>query len=181
MIDTIEFGKRINHRPIIVSIILSFLAGSLGLIGNIKISIISFLGVLFLLVCIYFPSYLSVLFGHWQLEKHGVSYYKMNSYRDKLKMIFFPNNVDFQFISYSQIKNFKVVEENSQYTLNDLLTIKPAKQSIFPWLRKPFFLQLELNKSEVKLDLSFDQLHDSKNTLFRLSNALVILSKNIKD
>ena len=49
MTDTIEFGKRINHRPLIVSFIGSFLVGGLGLTVNIKIAIISFLAVLFLL------------------------------------------------------------------------------------------------------------------------------------
>lgn len=179
MTDTIEFGKRINHRPLFVSFILSFLAGGLGLIVNIKISLLSFLAVLFLLLCVYFPMNLPTLYGHWQLENHGVSYYKMNSYRDKLKIILFPNEAEYQFISYSQIKDFKVIERDQQYSLENILTINPAKQSLLPWLRKPFFLKLFLNKSDATLDLSFDQLHDPKNTLFRLSNVLEILAKKI--
>lgn len=179
MTDTIEFGNRINHRPIIVSLVMSFFAGGLGLIANIKVSILSFLAVLFLLVCIYYPMNLPVLFDHWQLENHGISYYKMNSYRDKIKMILFPHQTDFQFISYSQIKSFKVIEGDQQYTLENILTINPAKQSIFPWLRKPFFLELEMHQNTAKLDLSSDQLHDSKNTLYRLSNVLDILSKKV--
>lgn len=180
MTDTIEFGKRINHRPIIVSLLVSFFFGGLGLIVNIKVAIISFLLVLFLLVCIYFPLNLPLLFGHWQLENHGISYYKMNSYRDKIKMILFPNQTDFQFISYSQIKNFQVIEEEKQYSVNDILTINPAKQSFLPWLRKPFFLELEMNHAETNLDLSFDQFHDPKNTLFRLSNVLTILAHKVE-
>ncbi|KRO00180.1 hypothetical protein [Companilactobacillus kimchiensis] len=179
MTDTIEFGKRINHRPITISLILSFIAGALGFITNIKISILSFLSVLFLLLCVYFPINLRTLFGHWQLENHGISYYKMNSYRDKLKLILFPNSVDFQFISFSQIKSFQVIERETTYSLSDILTIKPAKQSYFPWARKPFLLKLELNKSDIYLDLSFDQLHDSKNTLYRLSNVLKVLDQKI--
>lgn len=176
MIDTIEFGKKINHRPIIVSFLVSFLAGSVGLIANIKVSILSFLLVLFLLLCVYFPVLLPKLFGHWQLEKHGISYYKMNTYRDKLKLIFHPDQAEFQFISYSQIKGFQVHEENQQYSTADILTIKPAKQSIFPGLRKPFFLELELNQASTELDLSFDQLHDPQHTMYRLTNVLQILS-----
>lgn len=179
MTDTIEFGKRVNRRPIFISLILSFLAGGLGLIVNIKLSIISFLVVLFLLICVYYPTYLPKLFGHWQLENHGISYYKMNSYRDKLKMILFPDSVDFQFISYSQIKEFKVIESSQTFSISNLLTINPAKQSIWPWLRKKFYLHLILHKSTVDLDLSYDQLHDSKNTLFRLSNVLEILQNKI--
>lgn len=179
MTDTIEFGKRINHRPILVSFISGFCAGGLGLIANIKVSILSFLAVLFLLLCVYYPSNLPQLFGHWQLENHGISYYKMGSYRDKIKLILFPDRASFQFVSFSQIKNIEVIEQTSSYDLNNLLTIKPAKQSIFPWLRKPFYLKLNLNKSHVNLDLSYDQLHDSKNTLYRLSNALEIITKKI--
>jgi len=179
MTDTIEFGKRINHRPLTISLILSLLAGGLGFFANIKISIIAFLSVLFLLLCVYYPINLPDLFGHWQLEKHGVSYYKMNSYRDKLKIILHPDNAEFQFISYSQIKSFKVVERENKYSLTDILTIKPAKQSHFPWLRKPLYLELELNHSVVNLDVSWDQLHDSKNTLYRLTNALQVIDKNI--
>jgi len=177
MTDTIEFGKRINHRPILVSFILSICAGGLGLIANIKISLLSFLVVFVLLLCVYFPLNLHTLFGHWQLENHGISYYKMNSYRDRLKIILFPHNADFQFISYSQIKGFKVIERKKQYSSTDIFTIKPAKQSPLPCLRKPFFLKLELNKSTTDLDLAFDQLHDAHNTLFRLSNVLEILTK----
>lgn len=103
----------------------------------------------------------------------------MNSYRDKLKMIFAPNKVEFQFISYSQIKSVRVVTQDQKYSITDILTIKPDKQSVFPWLRKPFFLELELNKNTVNLDLSFDQVHDPHNTLFRISNALDILGKRI--
>ncbi|MQS98277.1 hypothetical protein FHL05_10460 [Lactobacillus halodurans] len=174
-----EFGKKINHRPIIVSLILSLIAGGLGLIANFKVSLALFFIMLFLCICVYFPIYLRDLFGHWQLENHGISYYKMDSYLDKLKMILFPKNVDFQFISYSQIKNFKVIEEDKDYSLENLLTIKPAKQSIFPWSRKPFFLKLELNQSEIDLDLSYDQLHDKQNALFRLATALKFLKQKI--
>lgn len=177
MTDTIEFGKRINHYPIFISFLISFLIGGLGAIINVKVAILSFLVVLFLLLCVYFPLNVPALFGHWQLENHGVSYYKMNSYWDKLKMIVLPDTVEFQFISYSQIKGFKIVEQNQTYSMRDLLTIKPAKQSVFPWLRKPFFLKLELNQSSVNLDLASDQRHDPNNTMFRLSNALNIINK----
>lgn len=179
MTDTIEFGKRINNRPILISFILSFIAGGLGLIANIKVSILSFLAVLFLLVCIYFPLNLPNLFGHWQLENHGFSYYKMNSYWEKIKFVLLPRQVDFQFISFSQIKDFEVIEQNEHFTLADILTINPAKQSIFPWLRKPFYLKLKLNKSHVNLNIAYDQRHDSKNTLYRLSNVLNILAQKI--
>lgn len=179
MTDTIEFGKRINYHPLFISFLLSFLAGGLGLIANIKLSVFLLLIVLFLLICIYFPQNLPHLFGHWQLEKHGISYYKMNNFRDKLRMILTPHNVDYQFISYSQIKSFKVIERDQTYSLNDILTINPAKQSIFPWLRQPFALILELNGSNVSLDLSYDQLHDPHNTLFRLTNVLKVLDKKV--
>jgi len=179
MINKIEFGKKINYRPLTLSLIISFFAGTLGLTVNIKISIISFFVVLFLLLCIYYPLNLKRLFGHWQLEKYGISYYKMNTYRDKLKIILFPNNTDFQFISYSQIKDFQIIESDNRYSITDLLTINPAKQSLILWNRKPFYLELELNNSNVNLDLSYDQLHDSKNTMFRLANALNIINKKI--
>lgn len=179
MLDTIEFGKKINHRPIIVSFLVSFLAGGLGLTVNMKVAILSFLVVLFLLLCVYYPLILPKLFGHWQLENHGISYYKMTNYRDKLNLILFPNQADFQFISYSQIKSYSVYEENEQYSSKNLLTIKPAKQSIFPWLRKPFFLRLNLNKTNADLDLSFDQLHDSQHTMYRLTNVLQVLDNKI--
>ncbi len=179
MTDTIEFGQRVNRRPLTVSLILSLLAGGLGFLANLKVSIISFLSVLFLLICVYYPIVLDNLFGHWQLEKHGVSYYKMNSYRDKIKIIMNPSSADFQFISYSQIKSIHVVERENKYSLADILTIKPAKQSHIPWLRKPLYLELELNHSNVELDVSWDQLHDPKNTLYRLTNALQVMEKNI--
>ncbi|APU71542.1 hypothetical protein BI355_1223 [Companilactobacillus crustorum] len=179
MTGTIAFGKTINHRPIIISIIFSLLSGGLGWIINLKVAIFSFLTILFLLLFIYYPANLEKLFGHWQLENHGISYYKMTSYPDRLKIVLFPDNIDYQFISYSQIKSFKVIEQDKLFSSADLLTIKPASQSILPWLRKPFFLELELNQSEIDLDLSYDQLHDSKNTLFRLSNALEVLNKKI--
>ncbi|MFH5810904.1 hypothetical protein [Companilactobacillus sp. FL22-1] len=179
MTTTIEFGKRINKRPIIVSFLVSFLAGALGLLVNLNLGISLFLLCLFLLLFVYYPINLPKLFSHWQLEKHGISYYKMDNYLDKLKMIFLPQQADFQFISYSQIKAFSIQEEAQNYTLKNILTIKPAKQSPFPWLRKPFFLELELNHATTKLDLSYDQLHDPKNTMFKVSNALDFLSKHI--
>lgn len=179
MTDTIEFGKRVNRRPLTISFILSFLAGGLGFLSNIKVSIIAFLIVLFLLLGIYYPLNVPALFGHWQLEKHGISYYKMNNYRDKLRMVCEPDKTDFQFISYSQIKGFQVVERDHKYNLTDLLTINPAKQSYLPWLRKPFYLELQLHHGVIKLDLSWDQLHDKNNTLYRLSNALQIINQKI--
>lgn len=179
MLDTIEFGKRINHRPIIVSFLVSFLAGALGLTTDIKTGILSFLIVLFLLLCVYFPINLPKLFGHWQLEKHGISYYKMTTYWDKLKLIILPNQADFQFISYSQVKDFSINEENNQFQSEDILKINPAKQSIFPWLRKPFFLKLNMNQTNAKLDLSFDQLHDPQHTMYRLNNAIQFLNTKI--
>lgn len=177
--NKIEFGKGINHRPLTVSVILSFLAGGLGLLVNIKFSVILFISIIIILILFYYPSYLLELFGHWQLEKHGISFYKMFTYRDKLKMILNPNDAEFQFISYSQIKSVQVVERDHKYTLADILTIKPAKQSYFPWLRKPFYLEIELNKGNIQLDLSWSQLHDPHNTMFSLSNALNIINNEI--
>lgn len=173
MTDTIEFGKRINHGPLIVSLITGIFVGGLGLTASIEVSILSFLAVLFLLLCIYFPLNLPKIFGHWQIEKHGISYYKMNSYWDKLKIILFPNRTEFQFISCSQIKGFTVIEREQKYDLNNILTINPAKQSFLP------FLRLEINQDQIDLDLSYNQFHDPKNTLFRLTNVLKKLEQKI--
>ncbi|WP_159102821.1 hypothetical protein [Companilactobacillus paralimentarius] len=46
-------------------------------------------------------------------------------------------------------------------------------------LRKPFYLVLDLNKGKILLDLSWDQQHDPKNTLYRVSNVLKIITEKI--
>ncbi|CAJ1181114.1 hypothetical protein FD33_GL001310 [Companilactobacillus paralimentarius DSM 13238 = JCM 10415] len=179
MIEKTEFGKKINRRPLIVSLLLSLIAGGLGSLFNLSVALSLFLGILFLLIFIYYPSNLPKIFGHWQLEKHGVSYYKLNSYPDRLKLIFLPDHIDYQFISFSQVKKCYIIENNKEYDLQNILTIKPTKQSFFPWLRKPFYLVLDLNKGKILLDLSWDQQHDPKNTLYRVSNVLKIITEKI--
>lgn len=179
MFEKIEFGKKANRRPLIVSFLSSLIAGGLGAKINLSVAVILFLVIFFLLMFVYYPINLPRLFGHWQLENYGISYYKLISYHDRLKMIFSPNRIDYQFISFSQIKNCNILESDKKYDLQNILTIKPAKQSILPWLRSPFYLELNLNKGRILLDLSWDQRHDQKNTLYRVSNALKIITKKI--
>lgn len=179
MIEKAEFGKKVNRRPLIISLLLSLIVGGLGSFINFSVALGLFLIIFFLLVFLYYPSNLSKLFGHWQLEKHGVSYYKLISYHDRLKMIFLPDRIDYQFISFSQVKKCYIVESDKKYDLQNILTIKPAKQSFFPWLRKPFYLALDLNKGKILLDLSWNQRHDPKNTLYRISNVLKIINEKI--
>ena len=179
MIEKTEFGKKVNRRPLIVSLLLSLIFGGLGLIISPSAALSLFLGIFFLLIFVYYPRNLQKLFGHLQLELHGVSYYKLLTYRDRLKMIFFPDRIDYQFISFSQVKDCYILEDNKKYDLQNILTIKPAKQSFFPWLRKPFYLVLELHKGHISLDLSWNQRHDPKNTLYRVSNVLKIITEKI--
>ncbi|KRK75149.1 hypothetical protein FC67_GL001662 [Companilactobacillus alimentarius DSM 20249] len=179
MTNSIEFGKKINRRPIMISLILSLIAGGIGAYFDFKLAISLFLLVLIFMLFIYYPNNLSVLFGHWQVEKHGISYYKMDSYFDRLKMTLLPDITEFQFISFSQVKSYYVIEQKEKFDLTNILTINPTRQSIFPWLRKPFYLVLVVNGGQIKLDLSWTQLHDRKNSLYRLSNALKVIDQKI--
>ncbi|WP_334332613.1 hypothetical protein [Companilactobacillus sp. HBUAS59544] len=178
MTDSIEFGNRINRRPLIVSFFLSLIVGSFFGTINFKLALAVFFVILGLMLLWYYPANLKTLFGHWQVEKHGISYYKMHSYRDRLKMVLLPDKTDFQFISFSQVHKYHVVEGNHQYTSADILTINPAKQSLLPWKRKAFFLELEIKNGTIDLDLSSSQRSDP-NTLYRLSNVLKIIDSKI--
>lgn len=178
MTDSSEFGNRINRRPLIVSFLLSLIVGSIFLAINLKLALVLFLLILGFMLLWYYPTNLRTLFGHWQVEKHGISYYKMHSYRDRLKMVLLPDKTDFQFISFSQVHKYHVVEGNHKYTSADILTINPAKQSLLPWKRKAFYLELEIKNGTIDLDLSSSQRRDS-NTLFRLSNVLKIIDSKI--
>ncbi|GAB5057946.1 hypothetical protein COSHB9_23360 [Companilactobacillus alimentarius] len=103
----------------------------------------------------------------------------MDSYFDRLKMTLLPDITEFQFISFSQVKSYYVIEQKEKFDLTNILTINPTRQSIFPWLRKPFYLVLVVNGGQIKLDLSWTQLHDRKNSLYRLSNALKVIDQKI--
>ncbi|GAB5057947.1 hypothetical protein COSHB9_23370 [Companilactobacillus alimentarius] len=64
MTNSIEFGKKINRRPIMISLILSLIAGGIGAYFDFKLAISLFLLVLIFMLFIYHPNNLSVLFGH---------------------------------------------------------------------------------------------------------------------
>lgn len=180
MDSTITFGQEINHGPLIRSILISALLGCVGSLINYKTGLAIFLIILFIALFIYYPSYLPFLYSYWALEAHGITYYDMNSYRAKIKMIFLGNNVDHQFISYSEINGFEIRSENHSYSLADISTFKNQKQPLFTWLRKPLNLVLKLKNNQILLDISWDQLHDNKNIPARLMNVMSYMDSHIQ-
>ncbi|APX72993.1 hypothetical protein M5C72_07805 [Companilactobacillus allii] len=179
MNSTITFGREINHGPLFRSILISAILGIASSFANNKIGITIFLIILFVMLFIYYPSYLPLLYGYWILEKHGITYYDMSSYRAKLKLIFLAKQSKLQFISYSQIHNFTVKTENKTYSVEDITTLNNTKQSHFVWLRKPLNLEIQLKSHNINLDMSFDQLHDNKNIQARVMNVSNILEEKI--
>lgn len=180
MDSTIKFGKEINHGPLIKSILISALVGCGGSLINYKTGLIIFLIILLIMLFVYYPSYLPFLYSYWTLEEHGISYYDMSSYRLKLKMIFKGREADHQFVSYSEINDFEIISADKSYSLADISVFKNQKQPIFTWLRKPTDLVLKLKNTQIKLDVSWDQLHDNKNLKPRLMNAMSFLDNKIQ-
>lgn len=176
----INFGREINHGPLIRSILISALLGCVSSLINYKTGLMIFLIILLIMLFVYYPSYLPFLYSYWALEAHGITYYDMSSYHAKLKMIFRGRNSDHQFISYTEINSFEVKSENNSYSLIDISTFKNQKQSIFTWLRKPLNLILHLKNNQITLDASWDQLHDSKNIQARLMNVMSYLDKKVQ-
>lgn len=180
MDGSINFGREINHGPLIKSILISALLGCVGLLINYKMGLTIFLIILLIMVFVYYPSYLPFLYSFWSLEEHGITYYDMSTYRAKLNLIIQGKNADHQFISYTEINSFEVKSENNSYSTMDISTFKNQRQSIFTWLRKPLNLVLHLKNSKIALDASWDQLHDNKNIQARLMNLMSYLDKKIQ-
>ncbi|WP_164505059.1 hypothetical protein [Companilactobacillus hulinensis] len=179
MNSTITFGREINHGPLFRSILISAILGIASSFINYKAGITIFLVILFVLLFIYYPSYLPLLYGYWVLEKHGITYYDMNSYRSKLKLIFVAKQSSLQFISYSEIHDFHVKTENETYTATDITSFKNKRQSHFVWLRKPLNLEIQLKRNKIDLDMSWDQVHDNKNISARIMHVADVLETKI--
>ncbi|CAJ2230538.1 hypothetical protein CPBBRM18_IMEEAPEM_00080 [Companilactobacillus paralimentarius] len=105
----IKFGKRINYRPLMISLVLSLLPGFIismmlskvgGLILGIAIFLISFIG--------YYFRILPVLFNYWEVGSGYVQYIDLNSNSERFKALLLPFSIHEKTIDFNSIKSVTI-------------------------------------------------------------------------
>ncbi|MFC6202067.1 hypothetical protein ACFP1L_09330 [Lactiplantibacillus nangangensis] len=169
MLNKWVFGRQISMRPLITSLVVgaAFMLVMLPFFSKIGLQYVLVVGIVaFLLVSmLYFPQYLVLQYGFWQVTSQGIHYYRYNSWSDRVRAIFNPHATPQELLRFDQIKSVSVVVGHKIIESREIIgapLMAYAPEFYLPWMRTARYLNLKLkNGEEVRLDLSWDyRKHD---------------------
>lgn len=182
----VSFGKKMNFRPLLVSIVY-FLFAKMVSTSVLVVTSPKLVGwswafgfIFFALVAfVYYPNVLNVEFNYFEVTDQKIRYYDYGSRWNRIKMIFLGTKSPLKTISLSSVDNA------SFFGKEELVGMPPAM--MFPTILLFFvgiissvdnLCGIELNlKSGKKLDLSLarDKIYEPKLTISKSGEALGIL------
>lgn len=171
----LKFGKKINYRPLIVSLLTSLIIGLLfglnidallGLQVGIIMFLIMFLG--------HYLIVLPVIFNYWYLDQNKIRYSNIKSIHTRLLMLFFPKMLHLDTIKKNRISSITIlglpqpdINLNSEFVISEeggflynllLMINEPVKIRI-----------LTTDNKTVDLDLSRDFVKHPQETIAKIN------------
>ncbi|HIY93336.1 hypothetical protein [Companilactobacillus sp. HBUAS56275] len=103
----IKFGKRVNYRPLIISLVLGLFPGLIfAMVGFGKIpSILVGIGIFLVFFVGYYFRILPVLFNYWEVGNGYVQYINLNKTSARFKALLLPFSVHMKTIDFNSIKS----------------------------------------------------------------------------
>lgn len=172
----IEFGRRVTYQPLFNSILVSLISG--WLVGLFSQQIVLGLGagllVFISMFFIYYPLYLTLLYGAWRLGAGYLYYLDLQHYSAKLVALLFPNQLQYKALPLTAIKSVIVRHQPMSFIARWTGTFA----LYIPWLRPTYFVQLETKQQTViQLDLAWDQIQSGQKANDKINLAIETLEE----
>lgn len=186
MLNKWDFGRHISMKPLITSLIVGCMFmlvmlpffSKIGFQYSLVVGIIAFLFV----SSIYFPKYLALQYGFWQVTPQGISYYRYNRWSDRIRAIFNPHAVPQELLPFDQIQSVSVVVGHKIIESREIIgapLMAYAPEFYLPWMRTARYLNLKLkNGEEIQLDLSWNYRKHDKSQEY-LADMLAYIESNL--
>jgi len=173
----IKFGKKVNLRPVLLSVLVGFIPGCFfwvffnGWLGF-------FVGFCFFAAIIaYYYLNLSKVFNYWQFDGENIEYNDMTNPTKKLMLILFPYFVKMDVIKGEDIKSIKLLGDmKNQKTLPPMVPFSNT-YSIFyariSMMKNPIGVEITMKDGKQKyLDISRDYTYDKEKSTKRINDLL---------
>ena len=150
----LSFGRKIDHRPLINSLLVSALTCAVTAIFNPQAMVVACIGSYLLTLFVIYPLFLKTLYGYWRVNIVGINYYPMDSYQKRLAFILFPETSRLTSLKFEDIQSYQLHQSSH-------LHLYPAKKpSRLAVISHPLYLELKMDNGQVfNLDLSWDATH----------------------
>lgn len=178
MDDSIQFGRKINNVPMIISLVIGLIVGILTFVFVKQILLAIILGITaIVVVALGYAKILSDFYGYWEINEKGIKYYDYQNFSIRFQSILFPFGERQMEFKYEDIKSLTVVVGKEMNAPANILGGSfNAVQKIMFHLPTPYYLDIRLKDSrEVDLDLSADW--DDSETI---ENVLTIICTEAK-
>lgn len=157
--DSIEFGRKINYVPMIVSWVVGILVGLVITVFTHQILLAVILGVTFLVItALIFAKTLSDFYGYWEVTNDGIRCYDYQNFGVKFQSVLMPFSEDKMSFKFVDVKSLRVIVGREMNAPANILggSFYAPKKIMFN-LPTPYYLEIKLKDGrEVNLDLSAD-------------------------
>lgn len=171
----LSFGKKVNYRPLLVSLSLAFIIGLLFKINLSLRSGIEIGTIVFLLVFLgHYLLILPIIFNYWDSQKENIRYSDNKTIRTRLAVMFYPRHLRLKEIAKNDIVAITLLglPQKSSNPRNDPTVSEETGllYNLTLLINQPIKIRLTLrNKTVVALDLSNDYVNRPEKTLGKLN------------
>lgn len=180
----LKFGKKINYRPILISLVFalipSFIFGSImeNLLLGISIGVVAFLGMIFIY---YYPN-IPTLFNYWEVSDGKINYIDLDDKKNRLLGMFTPSAVHVKTISINEVDSIDLVGDlNNKFEMPLAIPYSGYLAVLSPVIsiiNHPVDVKLHLNNGQIiTLSLARDYTYSQKNAISKLTKFLDLFDK----
>lgn len=181
MILMLRFGKKVNLRPLMVSVAIAFLPGYLfGILFSISIGLLTgfcFFSAIFLYYYVNLPSQ----FCYWQFDGKNIEYDDINDSFRRLITMFFPHFYKMSMIKKEQVRSIKLLgniedKENLPFMVpvSNAYSLFSTRLSM---IKNPTGIEVTtMDNNKIYLDVSRDYTYDNKKTIKKINKFLANFS-----
>lgn len=157
--ESIEFGRKINNVPMMVSWGGGILIGILLMIFTKVVLLAVILGITAVVViALVYAWLLTGFYGYWEIDDKGIRSFDYQNFSIRFQSVLFPFSEDKNVIKYSDIAKLTVIVGKEMNAPSNILggSFNAPKKIMFN-LPTPYYIELQLKDGrEIHLDLSAD-------------------------
>ena len=157
--DKIEFGRKINYVPAIISCVIGIVVG-IGIQIFTKLTLLAVILAItaLVVVALLFTRSMYDFFGHWEIDSEGIQNTDYQNFGVRFQAVLFPFTESRVRFKFSDIKSMTVIVGKDMNAPSNILggSFYAPKKIMFH-LPTPYYMEVHLKDGrQVNLDLSAD-------------------------
>lgn len=185
LITMLKFGKKVNYRPLLMSILMAVLV---GLLFGFNISVrlgIEVGSIMFLTVILgHYLLALPVIFNYWDSDSHNIRYVDLRPLHSRMLSILFPKHMPIKVIDKKEISQIDILglpQHNFPLSSNLVMSEEGGlSYNLFLMINEPIKVRLIMKNNEmIDLDVSNDYVKHPQETIGKLNIFLNDFSPNM--